>query len=56
MPSKLKNTRVVFFKVVVVAFKEYIHKFVEVYLDYNIVYSLLNDHVAKLRLMLDRCW
>lgn len=33
MPFGLKNTSAIFSSIVVVAFKEYIHKFLEVYLD-----------------------
>jgi hypothetical protein len=33
-PFRLKNTLVVFSRVVVATFKEFIHKFLEVYLDY----------------------
>jgi len=40
--------------VVVVMFREYIHKFLEVYLHNWTVYSLLKNHVAKIRLMLDK--
>jgi hypothetical protein len=51
----LKNTPVIFSRVVVAAFKDFIHKFLEVYLDDWIVFILLKDHVEILRLMLDRC-
>ena len=33
MPFGLKNAPIVFSKIVVVMFKEFIHKFLEVYLD-----------------------
>jgi hypothetical protein len=36
-------------------FQEFIHKFIEVYMDDWTVYSLLKEHVALLRLMFDRC-
>jgi hypothetical protein len=39
---------------VVVAFKEYIHKLKEVYLDDWTIYILLKDHDLELKLMLDR--
>jgi len=42
-------------RVVVAAFKEYIHEFLEVYFDDWTVFSLLKEHVGSLRLMLDRC-
>lgn len=56
MPFGLKNSPAVFSRVVVVAFRDYIHKFVELYLDDWTVYSMLKDHAMKLRLMLDKCW
>jgi hypothetical protein len=46
---------VVFSIVVVATFKEFIHKFLEVYLDDWTLFSLLKDHLEVLRLMLDRC-
>jgi hypothetical protein len=55
MPFGLKNAPTIFFRVVIVAFKDFIHQFLEVYLDDWTVYSLLKDHVEVLRLMLDRC-
>ena len=55
MPFGLKNAPTIFSRVVVAAFKNFIHKFLEVYLDDWIVFSLLKDHVEVLRLMLDRC-
>jgi hypothetical protein len=55
MPFGLKNTPIVFSRVVVVAFEDCIHKFLEFYLDDWTVFSLLKDHVEELRLMLDRC-
>jgi len=54
-PFGLKNVPVVFSRVVVAAFKEFIHKFLELYLDDCIVFSLLKDHIEVLRIMLDRC-
>jgi hypothetical protein len=54
MPFGLKNAPTIFSRVVVVAFKEFIHQFLEVYLDDWIVYNLLKDHVEVLRLMLER--
>jgi hypothetical protein len=55
MSFGLKNAPTIFFRVVIVAFKEFIHQFLEVYLDDWTVYSLLKDHVGVLRLMLERC-
>jgi hypothetical protein len=55
MVFRLKNAPTIFFRVVIKAFKEFIHQFLEVYLDYWTVYSLLKNHVEVLRLMLERC-
>ena len=55
MPFGLKNAPVIFSRVVVALFKEYIHKFVEVYFDDWIVFGLLTKHVEALRLMLVKC-
>jgi hypothetical protein len=51
----LKNAPTIFPRVVVVAFKDFIHKVLEVYLDDWTVFCLLNDHVEILRLMLEIC-
>jgi hypothetical protein len=55
MPFGLKNTPTIFYRVVLVPFKDFIHKFLEVYLDDWTVFSLLKDHVEIMRLMLERC-
>jgi hypothetical protein len=51
----LKNAPTIFSRVVIVSFKEFIHQFLEVYLDDWTVYSLLKDHVEVLQLMLEIC-
>jgi hypothetical protein len=55
MPFVLKNAPAIFSRVVIVAFKEFIHQFLEVYLDDWTLYSFSKDHVEVLRLMLERC-
>jgi hypothetical protein len=55
MPFGLKNAPAIFSGVVIVAFNEFIHQFLEVYLDDWIVYNLMKNHVEFLRLMLERC-
>lgn len=55
MPFGLKNAPAIFFHVVVATFKEFIHKFLEVYFDDWIVFGLVKHHVASLHLMLDTC-
>jgi hypothetical protein len=54
MSFGLKNASALFSRVVIAAFKEFIHQFLEVYLDDWIVYSMLKNHVEDLRLMLER--
>ena len=55
MPFGLKNAPAIFSRLVVVVFKEYIHKFVEVYFDDWTVFGLLKKNVGALRLMLAKC-
>ena len=55
MPFGLKNAPAIFSTLVVAVFKEYIHKFVEVYFDYWIVFGLLKKHVEALRHILTKC-
>ena len=55
MPFGLKNTPTIFSRVVIADFKEFIHKFFEVYFDDWIVFGLMNKHVGALRLMLAKC-
>lgn len=55
MPFRLKNALAIFSRLVVAVFKDYIHKFVEVYFDDWTVFGLLKKHVEALRLMLSKC-
>ena len=55
MPFGLKNAPAMFSRVVISAFKEFIHKFLEVYFDDWTIFGLLKDRIASLRLMLDKC-
>jgi hypothetical protein len=55
MPFGLNNEPTIFSRVLVEAFKEFIHNFLEFYLDDWEMFSFLKDHVEVLRLMLDRC-
>ena len=52
MPFGLKNAPAIFSRVVVAVFKEFNHKFIEVYFDDWIVFGLLKKHLESLRLML----
>jgi hypothetical protein len=55
IPFGLKNAPAIFSRVVVVSFREFIHKFHEVYLDDWILFILLKDHIEVIVLMLDSC-
>jgi hypothetical protein len=55
MSFSLKSTPAVFSRIVIETFQEFIHKFIEVYMDDWIVYNLLKEHVGLLRLMFDIC-
>jgi hypothetical protein len=54
MPFGLKNAPTIFYRVVVEAFKEFLHKFLEAYFDDWTIFSLLQNYIACLRLMLDK--
>jgi hypothetical protein len=54
MPFRLKNASSIFSMVVVKAFKEFLHTFLEAYFDDWTVFSLLQNHIECLRLMLDK--
>ncbi len=55
MPFGLKNAPAIFSRVVISGFKEFIHKFLEVYFDDWTIFGLLKDHIASVRLVLDKC-
>ena len=55
MPFGLKNAPTIFSRVVVAIFKEFIHKFLEVYFDDWTIFGLMEKHVGTLRLMLTKC-
>ena len=55
MPFGLKNAPTIFSRVVFVAFKYFIHKFIEVYFDIWIVFCLIKDHIESLRMMMEQC-
>ena len=54
MPFGLKNAPVGFSWVIIASFKDFIQKFLQVYMDDWIVYSLIKYHLANLQLMLER--
>jgi hypothetical protein len=55
MPFGLKNLLAIFSRVAIASFKEFIHLFLELYLDDWTIYSILEDHLEVLRLMLEIC-
>ena len=55
MPFGLKNALAIFLRVVVAVFKEFIHKFLEVYFDDWTIFGLAKKHISNLRMMLDAC-
>ncbi|WP_369124365.1 reverse transcriptase domain-containing protein, partial [Actinobacillus pleuropneumoniae] len=55
IPFGLKNYSAIFSKVVVATFKEFIHKFLDIYFDDWTVFRLVKRHIASLCLMLDTC-
>ena len=45
-----------FFSTIVISdFKDFIHKFLEVYFDDWTMFDLVRDHIESLRMMLDHC-
>ena len=55
MPFGLKNAPAIFSRIVVSSFKDFIHKFLEVYLDDQTVFGLVRHHIEILHMMLDQC-
>ena len=56
MSFGLKNAHAIFSRIVVSAFKYFIHKFLEVYFDDWVVFGLVRDHIESLCMMLARCF
>ena len=55
VPFGLKNALANFSRIVVSAFKYFIHKFLEVYFDDWTMFGLVRDHIESFPMMLDRC-
>ena len=55
MPFRLKNALIIFSRIVIAAFQDYIHKFLGVYMDDWTVYSLLKQRTSLLRVTFERC-
>jgi len=56
MPFGLKNAPAIFLHIVITSFKDFIDKFLEVYIDDWTVFGLVKQYVESLRLMLNTCW
>lgn len=55
MSFGLKNSPIILSHIVIVAFHEYINKFLEFYMDDWTVYTLLKNYPSLLHIMFDRC-
>jgi len=55
MLFELKNETMIFSMIIITAFKEFIHKFLEVYFDDWTVFRFVKRHVTILCMMLDTC-
>jgi hypothetical protein len=55
MSFGLKNAPVVFSRIVVQEFEEYIYKIMVVYFDDWMIYNLFKNHIQWLRLMVEQC-
>jgi len=55
MPFRLNNSPAILSCVIAIVFREYIHKFLEVYFNDWTIFRLVRCHVANLCLMLDTC-
>ena len=55
MPFGLNNAPAVFSRIVVSAFKYFIHKFLEVYFDDWTMFGLVRDYIKSLCMILEHC-
>jgi hypothetical protein len=46
MPFGMKNAPAIFSRIIIVSFRDFIHKFLEVYMDDWTMYSLLKEHIS----------
>ena len=54
MPFGLKNAPAIFSRIIVVVFKEFIHKFLEVYFDDWKVFGLIKYRIESIRMILEQ--
>ena len=45
----------IFSRIVVVSFKDIIHKFIEVYFDYLTIFGIVKYHIESLRMTVEQC-
>ena len=55
IPFGLKNAPAISSRIVVVTFKDFIHKFIKVYFDDWTVFELITYHIESIRMMLEHC-
>ena len=55
IPFGLKNALAIFSRIVVASFKDFIHKFLEVYFNDWIVFGLITYHIKILRMIMEHC-
>jgi hypothetical protein len=55
MPFGIKNGPLIYQRVVIKAFKDYLDKFTKIYLDNFIVYNDMDIHLHKLKLCFQKC-
>ena len=53
IPFGLKNAIEIFSRIIVAWFKDFIHKFIEVYFDDWTIFGIVKDHIDSLRMMLE---
>ena len=55
IPFRIKNAPAIFSSIVATAFKEFIHKLLDIYFDDWTAYGLVKYHIESLRMMLEQC-
>ena len=55
IPFEINNSPAIFSRIVVVSFKKFIHKFLEVYFNDWMVFGFIKNHIKRLRMMLEHC-
>ena len=55
IPFGLKNAPAILSRIIMSAFKYFIHKLLEVYFNNWMVFGLIKDHIESLKMMLELC-